>query len=160
MQEFFAWPCSVIGNLKKTILPIWQYIYDARGYTVILFVVFIKPSLLQDRTSYIYLFQRCSIVFEMKLHAEILTVPWRSNALTNRCTIILAVVALKQLLVTALLFPLTGGPFMARTWLGEIGPCCCLPLYPGVACSIHTSLGPPFSRALYSVQLQWCHQRK
>ena len=21
----------------------------------------------------------------------------------------------------------TGGPFMARTWFGEIGPCCCLP---------------------------------
>ena len=36
---------------------------------------FIKPSLLQDRTSYIYLFQRRSIVFKMKLHAEILTVP-------------------------------------------------------------------------------------
>ena len=32
---------------------------------------------------------------------------------------------------------------------GELCSCCCLPLLPGFACSIHTTWGPPFRRALY-----------
>ena len=33
---------------------------------------------------------------------------------------------------------------------GEFHSCCCLPLLPGLACSIHETLGPPFSGALTS----------
>ena len=32
---------------------------------------------------------------------------------------------------------------------GEFCFCPCLPLLPGFACSIHSTWGPPFSRALY-----------
>ena len=39
---------------------------------------------------------------------------------------------------------LIGGPRF-----GECCYCSCLPLLPGLACSIHPTRGPPFSRALY-----------
>ena len=36
-----------------------------------------------------------------------------------------------------------------RLRFGELYFCCCSPLLPGFACSIHATWGPPFSRVLY-----------
>ena len=38
------------------------------------------------------------------------------------------------------------------TWFGEVCSCCCLPLLPGIACSIHTTWGSSFSWALYRAE--------
>ena len=46
--------------------------------------------------------------------------------------------------------PSTGIGSKAVPRFGEFCSCCCLPLLPGFACSIHVTWGPPFSRALYS----------
>ena len=39
--------------------------------------------------------------------------------------------------------------------LGKLYSCCCLNLWPVFACSIHTTWGPPFSRALYILDGSW-----
>ena len=40
-------------------------------------------------------------------------------------------------------------PHMARTWDGEVGPCCCLPLLPQLACNILATTFEPFAGAQY-----------
>ena len=49
------------------------------------------------------------------------------HAVPRSCSI-LGYIDFKDIFATtATVLLYTGGPFMARTWFGEIGPCCCSP---------------------------------